>query len=62
MMLLRSQSISHFNVKRTIWLKGCQNGQFFAMLIACSRCSDGSDYVVAVLITLKPDSTLNVEI
>jgi len=26
MMLLRSQSISYFNVKRTIWLKGYQNG------------------------------------
>jgi len=25
-MLLRSQSISYFNVKRTIWLKGYQNG------------------------------------
>jgi len=64
MMLLRSQSISYFNVKRTIWFKGYQNGnhiepseqwlqgisnkhceknpargQFFAMLISCSRCS-----------------------
>jgi len=26
MMLLRSQSISYFNVNRTIWLKGYQNG------------------------------------
>jgi len=26
MMLLRGQSISYFNVKRTIWLKGYQNG------------------------------------
>jgi len=26
MMLLRSQSILYFNVKRTIWLKGHQNG------------------------------------
>jgi len=26
MMLLRKQSISHFNVKRLIWLKGYQNG------------------------------------
>jgi len=25
MMLLRSQSISYFNLKRTIWLKGYQN-------------------------------------
>jgi len=25
-MLLRSQSISYFNVKRTIWLKAYQNG------------------------------------
>jgi len=29
------------------------------MLISCSRSSDGS--VVAVLVTFKPDSTLNVE-
>jgi len=26
MMLLHSQSISYFNVKHTIWLKGSQNG------------------------------------
>jgi len=26
MMLLRSQSISYFNVRRIIWLKGCLNG------------------------------------
>jgi len=26
MMLLRIQSISYFNVKRTIWLMGYQNG------------------------------------
>jgi len=26
MMLLRSQSISYFNVKLTIWLKGYHNG------------------------------------
>jgi len=26
MMLLRSQSISYFNVKRTIWLEGYENG------------------------------------
>jgi len=26
MMLLHSQIISYFNVKHTIWLKGCQNG------------------------------------
>jgi len=26
MMLLRSQSFSHFDVKRTIWRKGYQNG------------------------------------
>jgi len=25
-MLLRSQSISYFNVKRTLWLKDYQNG------------------------------------
>jgi len=25
-MLLRRQNFSHFNVKRTIWLKGYQNG------------------------------------
>jgi len=25
MMLLHSQSISYFNVKRTVWLKGYQN-------------------------------------
>jgi len=75
MMLLRSQSILCFKVKRTIWPKGYQNGnrrepseqrlqeisiaknwpragsragyhpargQFFAMLISCGRCSDGS--------------------
>jgi len=36
MMLLRNQSISYFNVKRTT------RGQFFAMLISNSRCSDGS--------------------
>jgi len=60
MMLLHSQSISYFNVKHTIWLKGYQNGnyieqwtgnpkgaglnpaqgQFFTMLISCSRGSD----------------------
>jgi len=62
MMLLRSQSISYFNVKRTVWLKGYQNGTHravrttdarnkhcekltFAMLISCSRCSDGSFYL-----------------
>jgi len=28
MMLLHSQSISYFKVKRTIWLKGCQNGNY----------------------------------
>jgi len=27
MMLLRRQSILYFNVKRTIWLKGYQNGK-----------------------------------
>jgi len=27
-MLLRSQSISYFNVKRTTWLKGYQNGNY----------------------------------
>jgi len=26
MMLLGSRSVSYFNVKRTIWLKGYQNG------------------------------------
>jgi len=35
-------------------------GQFFEMLISCSRCSDGSMW--SVLVALKPDSTLNVEI
>jgi len=29
MMLLRSQSISYFNVKHTVWLKGYQNGKVF---------------------------------
>jgi len=28
MMLLHSQGISYFNVKRTIWLKGYQNGNY----------------------------------
>jgi len=37
--------------------------QFLAMLISCSHdCSDGSMRLVAVLATLKPDSTFNVEI
>jgi len=39
-------------------------GQFFAMLISCSRCSDGSMWLslVTPLNPLKPVSTLNVEI
>jgi len=40
MMLLRSQSISYFNVKAA-GLNPAR-GQFFAMIISCSRCSDSS--------------------
>jgi len=101
MMLLRSQSISYFKVKRIIWLKVYQNGSHTEPSeqrlkeisieknwpragLAVDRKSKGRRFefcarsifrnayflqplfwrlcVVAVLVTLKPDSTLNVEI
>jgi len=76
MMLLRGRSIFYFNVKRTIWLKSYQNSNHIEpseqrlreisiaknlLVVLFLRCSDGS-MLVAVLVTLKPDSTLNVEI
>jgi len=102
-MLLRSQNISYFNVKRTIWLKGYQNSNHIEppeqrlQEISIAKNwprnpdiqSSGLEIqrpqvqilrevnfciayflqplfwrlnVVAVLVTRKPDSTLNVEI
>jgi len=69
-MLLRSQSISYFNVRRTIWFKCYQNGDHIGRRFeSCARSIFRNAYflqplfwrfyVVAVLVTLKPDSTLN---
>jgi len=41
MMLLRSQGISYFNVKRSIWLKGYQNGNHMFNKTACG-CRSGN--------------------
>jgi len=71
MFVIQSQSISHFNVKRTIWLKGYQNGNHIEpseqAVVLTALCDFLQPlfwrlYVVAFLVTLKPDSTLNVEI
>jgi len=37
MMLLGSQSISYFNLKRTIWLKGYQNGNHIVVRTMAAR-------------------------
>jgi len=54
-MLLVARVFHVSNVKRTIWLKGCQNRNH----LPCNR--SGNRNVVAVLVTPKLDSTLNVE-
>jgi len=42
MMLLRSQSISYFNVKRTIWLKVYQKFLAAVVLTALCGCRSGN--------------------
>jgi len=56
-MLLCSQSISYFNVKRTVWLK-VTTIFLFTIVTRITK----TYLCVAVLVTLKLDSTLNVKI
>jgi len=61
MILLHSQSISYFNIKRTIWLKGYQNGNHIEPSEQRLQEISIAKNVVAVLVTLKPDSKLNIK-